>query len=60
MFNSHIRCHKNFLTNENRMLPLLNENGVFFDYLSRHLLPLSLVYSTGRLVYGMDDQRNRV
>jgi len=41
------------------MLPLLNENWVFFDYLSGHLLPLSLVYSTDRLVYGMDNQGNR-
>jgi len=42
------------------MLPLLNENGAFFDYLSGRLLPLSLVYSADRLVCGMDDQGNRV
>ena len=42
------------------MLPLLNENEVFFDYLRGHLLPLSLIYSTDRLFYGMDDQGNRV
>jgi len=42
------------------MLPLLNGNEVLFDYLSGHLLQLSFIYSTDRLVYGMDDQGNMV